>query len=105
VRIQFDGWPAIVFTGWPSASYGTFGGEVFAVDNFASEDGTFRVLIAPNKKDRKWPEQLRVGGGTRSMILLNDVPIGYELWRIINGFPPDFYTNDSNPSSSKKSKK
>jgi multidrug resistance efflux pump len=105
VRIQFDGWPAIVFTGWPSASYGTFGGEVFAVDNFASEDGTFRVLIAPNKKDRKWPEQLRVGGGTRSMILLKDVPIGYELWRIINGFPPDFYTNDSNLSSSKKSKK
>lgn len=104
VRIQFDGWPAIVFTGWPSASYGTFGGEVFAVDNFAGDDGTFRVLISPNKKDRKWPEQLRVGGGTKSMILLNDVPIGYELWRIINGFPPDFYSNESSQPS-KKSKK
>jgi multidrug resistance efflux pump len=104
VRIQFDGWPAIVFTGWPNASYGTFGGEVFAVDNFAGDDGTFRVLISPNKKDRKWPEQLRVGGGTKSMILLNDVPIGYELWRIINGFPPDFYSNESSQPS-KKSKK
>jgi hypothetical protein len=104
VRIQFDGWPAIVFSGWPNTSYGTFGGEVFAVDNFASDDGTFRVLIAPDKKDRTWPEQLRVGGGTKSMILLNDVPIGYELWRVVNGFPPEFYEKESKdlPKKSKK---
>jgi hypothetical protein len=25
------------------------------------------------------------------MILLNDVLVGYELWRKINGFPPNFY--------------
>jgi multidrug efflux pump subunit AcrA (membrane-fusion protein) len=104
VRIQFDGWPAIVFSGWPNTSYGTFGGKVFAVDNFASDDGTFRVLIAPDRNDRTWPEQLRVGGGTKSMILLNDVPIGYELWRVINGFPPEFYEKKSNdlPKKSKK---
>lgn len=104
VRIQFDGWPAIVFSGWPNASYGTFGGKVFAVDNFASDDGTFRVLIAPDKKDRTWPEQLRVGSGTKSMILLNDVPIGYELWRVVNGFPPEFYEKESKdfPKKSKK---
>ncbi len=104
VRIQFDGWPAIVFSGWPNTSYGTFGGEVFAVDNFAGDDGTFRVLIAPDKKDREWPDQLRVGGGTKSMILLNDVPIGYELWRVVNGFPPEFYKKEASelPKKSKK---
>ena len=91
VRVQFDGWPAIVFSGWPNTSYGTYGGEVFAVDNFAQEDGTFRVLISPDTSDYSWPKALRVGGGTNSMILLKDVPIWYELWRIINGFPPDFY--------------
>ena len=104
VRIQFDGWPAIVFSGWPNTSYGTFGGEIFAVDNFASEDGKFRVLIAPDKKDRRWPEQLRVGGGTNSMILLNDVPIGYELWRVVNGFPPDFYKKEEKKTDKKKKK-
>jgi multidrug resistance efflux pump len=91
VRLQFDGWPAIVFSGWPNTSYGTYGGEVFAVDNFAQEDGTFRVLISPDTSDYSWPKALRVGGGTNSMILLKNVPIWYELWRIINGFPPDFY--------------
>jgi len=91
VRLQFDGWPAIVFSGWPNTSHGTYGGEVFAVDNFAQEDGTFRVLISPDTSDYAWPKALRVGGGTNSMILLKDVPVWYELWRIINGFPPDFY--------------
>ena len=91
VRLQFDGWPAIVFSGWPNTSHGTYGGEVFAIDNFAQEDGTFRVLISPDTSDYAWPKALRVGGGTNSMILLKDVPIWYELWRIINGFPPDFY--------------
>jgi multidrug efflux pump subunit AcrA (membrane-fusion protein) len=91
VRLQFDGWPAVVFSGWPNTSFGTFGGEIFAVDNFSGEDGTFRVLIAPSKGEKNWPEALRVGGGANSMVLLNDVPIGYEIWRQVNGFPPDFY--------------
>ena len=25
------------------------------------------------------------------MMLLKDVPIWYELWRQINGFPPEYY--------------
>ena len=91
VRVQFDGWPALVFSGWPSTSFGTFGGHIFAIDNFASEDGTFRVLIAPDQKEKPWPKALRVGGGSKAMILLNEVAVGYELWRKINGFPPDFY--------------
>jgi membrane fusion protein, adhesin transport system len=91
VRIQFDGWPAIVFSGWPNTSYGTYGGTVFAIDQFANENGEFRVLVAPDRKEGKWPEALRVGGGAYSMLLLNDVPIWYELWRNVNGFPPDYY--------------
>ena len=91
VRIQFDGWPAIVFSGWPNTSYGTYGGTVFAIDNFVSSNGMYRVLVAPDKNDHKWPEALRVGAGSNSMVLLKDVPVWYELWRIINGFPPDYY--------------
>lgn len=91
VRIQFDGWPAIFFSGWPNASYGTYGGTVFAIDQFTNENGEFRVLVAPDKGDHKWPEALRVGGGAYAMLLLNDVPIWYELWRNVNGFPPDYY--------------
>jgi multidrug resistance efflux pump len=91
VRVQFDGWPAIVFSGWPNTSFGTFGGTIFAIDQFANEEGNFRVLVAPDKRDRSWPKALRVGGGVKSMVLLNDVLVGYELWRKINGFPPNFY--------------
>ena len=102
VRIQFDGWPAIVFSGWPNNSFGTFEGEVFAVDNFADEQGNFRVLISPDKKGKPWPEALRVGGGANAMILLKDVPIGYELWRLINGFPPQFYEKKTSTKKAEK---
>lgn len=102
VRVQFDGWPAIVFSGWPNTSFGTFGGDVLAVDNFAGEDGNFRVLIVPDKSDHKWPDKLRVGGGAKTMIMLNDVKVGYELWRLINGFPPDFYTDKTPEKNTKK---
>jgi multidrug resistance efflux pump len=95
VRIQFDGWPAIVFSGWPNTSHGTYGGRVFAIDNFISPNGYFRVLVKPDPNEPEWPEALRVGGGTYSMLLLNDVPIWYELWRQLNGFPPDYYRGTS----------
>lgn len=102
VRLQFDGWPAIVFSGWPGASYGTYGGEIYAIDQFISENGKYRVLVRPDSKDHAWPKDLRVGGGTKAMILLNDVPIWYELWRNINGFPPEFYKTDQTQKSEKK---
>ncbi len=92
VRIQFDGWPAIVFSGWPNTSFGTYGGQVFAIDNFISENGLFRILVSKDPDEVPWPQALRVGGGTVNMLLLKDVPIWYELWRQINGFPPDFYS-------------
>lgn len=101
VRIQFDGWPAIVFSGWPNTSYGTYGGTVFAIDNFISENGKYRVLVTPDPKDHAWPEALRVGAGTTNMLLLKDVPIWYELWRQINGFPPDYYKPISKPETAK----
>jgi len=101
VRIQFDGWPAIVFSGWPNTSYGTYGGKVFAIDNFISDNGKFRVLVKPDTTEYQWPTALRVGGGTNNMLLLKEVPIWYELWRQLNGFPPDFYKkNQLNPPSS-----
>lgn len=91
VRIQFDGWPAIVFSGWPNASYGTYGGVVFAIENFISTNGKYRVLLVQDPEDQTWPDELRVGSGTNTIALLEDVPIWYELWRQINGFPPNFY--------------
>lgn len=102
VRIQFDGWPAIVFSGWPNTSYGTYGGRVFAIDNFISPNGKFRVLVAPDPQAEEWPDALRVGGGTRNILLLKDVPIWYELWRQINGFPPDYYKSETSAKTENK---
>ncbi|HLP54763.1 MAG TPA: HlyD family efflux transporter periplasmic adaptor subunit [Fluviicola sp.] len=92
VRLQFDGWPAIVFSGWPNVSYGTYGGEIVAIDNYIGSNGKYRVLVAPDKKDHPWPKGLRMGVAVKSMTLLDDVSIFYELWRNINGFPPNYYT-------------
>ncbi len=91
VRIQFDGWPAIVFSGWPDASYGTYGGEIYAIDQYIGDNGKYRMLIKPDERHVPWPKALRYGAGLKAMILLNDVPIWYELWRQVNGFPPEYY--------------
>jgi multidrug efflux pump subunit AcrA (membrane-fusion protein) len=104
VRFMFDGFPAIVFSGWPSASYGTFGGKVAAIESNVSNNGMFRVLVAEDKKDRPWPKELRFGGGAVSFALLKDVPIWYELWRQINGFPPDFYKEQQQGKDAKDKK-
>lgn len=104
IRIQFDGWPAIIFSGWPNTSYGTYGGEVFAIDNFISPNGKYRILAMPDPDDAPWPEALRVGAGTTNMLLLKDVPIWYELWRQINGFPPDFYKASNEMDTAKEKK-
>jgi len=105
VRIQFDGWPSIVFSGWPTLTYGTFGGKVVAIDNFISENGKYRLLVSRDTSDHPWPEQIKLGAGASTFTLLNDVPIWYELWRQINGFPPDFYNKKESKKSIKESKK
>lgn len=91
VRIQFDGWPVIVFSGWPNVSYGTYGGEVVAIETFISPNGKYRILLAPDPDDHPWPNALRVGSGANTIALLEDVPIWFELWRQLNGFPPNYY--------------
>lgn len=95
VSVQFDGWPAIVFSGWPNASYGTYSAKVFAIDQSISENGKFRILLAPDESaDHPWPDAIRIGSGARTMALLEEVPIGYEIWRQLNSFPPNFYQPD-----------
>lgn len=91
VRVQFDGWPAIVFSGWENISYGTYGAKVVAIENFISSNGLYRVLLSPDQEDHQWPNGIRVGSGAKTIALLDDVPIWYEIWRQINGFPPNFY--------------
>lgn len=91
VRFMFDGFPAIVFSGWPSASSGTFGGEIVAIESNVSLNGKFRVLVKEDPADKPWPTQLKMGTGAQGIALLKDVPVWYELWRNINGFPPDYY--------------
>jgi len=48
-------------------------------------------LVAEDVNDKPWPKLLRMGGGANGIALLKDVPIYYELWRNINGFPPEYY--------------
>lgn len=102
VRVWFDGWPSIVFSGWPGASYGTFGGKIVAKENFISENGKYRILIAPDETEKKWPKELSIGAGAQTIALLNNVPIWFEIWRTLNGFPPNFYTPNVNENPKAK---
>lgn len=102
IRIQFDGWPAIVFSGWPNVSYGTYGGKIVAIENFISANGKYRILIAPDTTEYEWPEAIRVGSGARTLALLNDVPIWFEIWRKLNGFPPNYYQPETALKSTKE---
>ena len=104
VRLQFDGFPAIVFSGWPQASYGTFVGEVIAVETNRSENGKFRMLVVPVEEEKKWPAALKLGAGVQGFALLKDVSIWYELWRQINGFPPEFYQPSTGKEKTKNKK-
>lgn len=102
VRLQFEGWPAVQFMGWPSVARGTFGGEVILIDPAGSSTGMFRVLVAPDPEvgapwandpsigPDGWPSSrwLRQGVRANGWILLRRVPLWFELWRQMNGFPP-----------------
>lgn len=99
VRVQFDGWPALQFSGWPNVSVGTFGGLVANVDRVQSINGMFRILVKPDPEDEKWPEQLRLGSGIKGWVMLNNVPIWYEIWRQMNGFPPMIYEDGETPET------
>lgn len=100
VMFLFDGWPSIVFTGWPELTYGTFPGNVQAVDYNISSNGKYRVLVQESDK-KPWPNEVRIGSGARGVALLNRVPVWYELWRQLNGFPPDYYFNNETKKNAK----
>ena len=91
VMCIFDGFPAIVFSGWPNSSHGTFAGKVIAIENNISANGMFKALVIQDKNEKQWPPKIKMGTGVQGIAILNDVPIWYELWRNINGFPPDYY--------------
>jgi multidrug efflux pump subunit AcrA (membrane-fusion protein) len=101
VMFLFDGFPAIVFSGWPAASSGTFRGRVVAVEKNVSTNGRFRVLVAEDPAQKLWPKELKMGTGASGLALLNDVPVWYELWRNINSFPPDYYSLNKETSPKK----
>ncbi|HMW25519.1 MAG TPA: HlyD family efflux transporter periplasmic adaptor subunit [Ferruginibacter sp.] len=102
VRFLFDGFPAIVFSGWPRASSGTFGGVITAIESNVSKNGKFRVLVQEDPADKPWPKELRMGTGAQGIALLKDVPVWYELWRNINGFPADYYQRKETTTNEKK---
>ena len=90
VRLQFEGWPAIQFSGWPSVAVGTFGGKILLIDQTDDGKGKFRILVEPDPVDLAWPDKryLRQGVRANGWVLLRQVPLGFELWRQFNGFPP-----------------
>jgi len=92
-RLQFESWPSVQFSGWPSVAIGTFGAVVVSVDASAQSNGLFRVLLIDDPLDStSWPSDnfVRFGSIVRGWILLERVTVGYELWRLLNNFPPDF---------------
>lgn len=91
VMCIFDGFPAIIFSGWPNSSYGTFAGTVVAIESNINANGLFKALVIEDKGQKPWPSQIKMGAGVKGIAILNDVPVWYELWRNINGFPPDYY--------------
>lgn len=102
VRLAFEGWPAIQAIGWPQLAVGTFGGEVIFVDPTDDGTGKFRVVVKPvedvvdrgdgrGAKKVAWPDAekwLRQGVRANAWVMLEEVPLWFELWRQLNGFPP-----------------
>ena len=93
VRLQFEGWPVVQLSGWPSLAIGTFDGQVAVVDPSANSSGRFRVLIVESPDaEHPWPDErfVRFGAKVRGWVLLETVRAGYEVWRQLNNFPPNF---------------
>ncbi|MEY3370958.1 MAG: hypothetical protein RLZZ361_1628 [Cyanobacteriota bacterium] len=96
VRIQLAGWPGLQFSGWPSVAIGTFAGEIVVIEAVSDEKNQYRLLIKPDYNrinkglDKAWPtpDVLRPGTKAIGWVILDEVPLWYELWRVLNGFPP-----------------
>ncbi|WP_153800320.1 HlyD family secretion protein [Foetidibacter luteolus] len=100
VRLQFEGWPSVQFSGWPAVAVGTFAGKVAVIDRVSSSNGKYRLLVKQDipvpVNDDAWPQQLRQGSGVYGRVILRSVPVWYEIWRQLNGFPPSL---EKEPSS------
>lgn len=103
VRLQFEGWPAIQFVGWPSVAVGTFGGKVIAKNPSVDSQGDFKIIVSPDPNQPDWPdsETLRQGIRANGWVILRTVPLGFEVWRQLNGFPP----GKSEPGTGKEKEK
>jgi len=95
VRLQFEGWPAVQLAGWPSVAVGMFGGKVISVDSIDNGKGQYRILVQPDDRDPDWPGAvwpegrfLRQGVQAHGWVLLDRVPLWFEVWRRMNAFPP-----------------
>ena len=100
VRLLFQGVPAIPLPAWPEFMAGTYDGRIQVVDQSASANGQFRLWVVPEPSSRAWPPSVQVRQGTQVMgwVMLNRVPLWYEMWRRFNLFPPDYHTEDINLS-------
>lgn len=98
VRLLFYGIPAIPLPAWPELMAGTFGGVIKVVDQVDDGKGNFRFWVVPDPNERPWPDQAHVRQGTKVMgwVILNRVPLWYELWRRFNLFPPDYQEGPPN---------
>ena len=96
VRLMFHGIPAIPLPSWPDLMAGTFEGRIHVVDQTSDDQNRFRFWVIPDPDAIPWPPQHQVRQGTQVMgwVLLNRVPLWYELWRRVNLFPPDYFHQD-----------
>jgi len=92
VRLEFEGWPAVQVSGWPSIARGFFDGVVYSVDAAPAPSGLYRVLVLPSPDGTAWPPAptIRLGAKTRGWVMMETVTIGYEIWRQLNDFPLEF---------------
>jgi len=106
VRLQFEGWPAVQFAGWPSVAVGTFGGRIVSVNANDNGKGQFVAYVRPDDERYGWPNErfLRQGVRANAWVLLERVPLWYEIWRNMNGFPPVVSTGDGGKEKPKKPK-
>ena len=96
VRLQFAGWPALQFSGFPAVAVGTYGGVVANIDAIDDGKSRYRLIVKPDTEriaagqDQPWPGsvRLRTGAKAAGWIMLENVSLGYELWRRFNNFPP-----------------
>ncbi len=99
VQLQFAGFPALQFAGFPDVSVGIFSGTVRVVDPVDDGVGRYRLLVVPDTAGVRpeWPSRsyLRQGSSATGWVMLSNVSLGYEIWRRMNGLPPQIPVRDN----------